>query len=223
MTKKLLNTSKIRLFIEQVIHQELEEAAITAAQATASELALFVQDNASEKFIVLYRPSVLETDTTLSADDKTSALKVVVGMIRLIKNKRCNLWIVQNSAADKGYGPFMYDVAFSLVGSIGMAPDRDTIKQAAKNLWSYNFTTRTNEFVITPIKDCLFQGDKKAGEEFLDYRYVLKTPVDVQTLIKNHQKCVGFIRNLHNPNFLEPEEVMKKFGNDFFGKKYGLP
>lgn len=68
-----------------------------------------------------------------------------------IKLQRCSLpdgvvWEVIDSAARKGYGPLLYDLAMEVVvdriGDMGIMCDRTTVSDEARRVWDYYFVRR---------------------------------------------------------------------------------
>ena len=50
--------------------------------------------------------------------------------------------IVTASSAKTGMGPLAYDVAIELTGGLGLMPDRFTVSDSAKAVWSYYYNNR---------------------------------------------------------------------------------
>ncbi len=50
--------------------------------------------------------------------------------------------IVATSTAKSGMGPLAYDVAIELTGGLGLMPDRFTVSDSAKAVWSYYYNNR---------------------------------------------------------------------------------
>lgn len=177
--------SNLRLFIEQVVEQELAEMAVNPSQADAQELALTMHTRGTGvKTFILYRPEVFRQTFNQPATGNM-AHQVIVGIISIAPNPVCKTWNVQYAAGQKGYGPMMYDIAFSYTGEQGMAPDRGLVSPDARRVWAYNFNDRKSDFKIIPLEDafCQFKDDDNSGKDsFLDYKYVLKNHVNTDSL-----------------------------------------
>lgn len=196
----------LKLFIEQVIQRELEEQAKTSFDAAARGLALKVSNTGSEKWAVLYNPSLY------SEDD------FIVGIINFEYDSECKAWSVLMAAAVPGFGPLMYDIAFSLVGPKGLISDRGSVKPAARKVWGHNLTTRKNDFIITPLPDSCRNADEPDPNSPLNFKYVLKTPIDIKGLQQTHEEFLSEFdtqegRNLANDT-IDVDSIA------FFRKRY---
>lgn len=144
-------------------------------------------------------------------------------MIRVEKNTGYNAWVVRNSAAIKGYGPLMYDIAFSFAGKEGLTPDRDSIRRSAKNIWFYIWQNRKSEFDITSLKDPYGRIDSRYEydkEDYLDKRYVMISPdtKKFSTLFQNNRKCLRMLNSFGAST--EPEELLTELARMFFQDQY---
>lgn len=178
---------ELTLFIEQIIEQEIDEVAVSPQRAESSGYALFTEQRGRFTNIVLFNPAVygVEYKASRMNDESLSSYKSILGIMFLEKDKGCKTWRVAGSAAVKGYGPLVYDVALTECGSDGLAPDKGMVSASARNVWLYNFTTRKNDFLITKFgPPCAFTGKRSSSntEEYLDCKYVLKTPLNLTSL-----------------------------------------
>lgn len=204
----------VKLFIEQVIQQELEEMAKTPQEAVSQSLALYL-DNESNDYInaILYDPAAMPEKKTNDPEG------IVIGVIELFYNDACNAWQIKIVAAEKGYGPLMYDIGFSLAGEKGMMSDRENVTNSAKKIWNYIAQKRKND--LTPIKvgaDCQSLASTSPNGA-LNYKYVLKHPVDVSQLQIAHRK---FLNAPAANGSQAKEQLIRHLGRRFFGQKYGL-
>jgi hypothetical protein len=143
----------------------------------------------------------------------------VVGYIR-IKKSECG-WVVHNSAAERGYGPLLYDIAMSYAGKTGLMPDRvEGVSRKARNIWKYYATQRQNDVRVYPLRkddECAVFSDEN-DSWFLDARYVSRNPnqADLNGLKANAAQAQSSVdRNLNI------EKVLIKLARHFFDLKYG--
>lgn len=128
----------------------LEEEAIT----DVSNVALYVEERKNNYFLILYNKNNWKDilKNYLLPSDKEKETKDILGYIRISKENLFPLslpcwspprgektWYMQNSAAQSGYGPLMYDLALSYVklkGYNGLVPDRNSVSKSAEKIWS---------------------------------------------------------------------------------------
>lgn len=86
----------------------------------------------------------------------------------------CNsAWEVIRSAADKGYGPTLYDLVMSISPN-GLTSDRSEVSAAAKKVWSHYANNRSGvdlrlldpdgNFTVTEEDDCTMKGSGNVWE-----------------------------------------------------------
>jgi hypothetical protein len=226
----------------------LREEAVSPKQA--SHLALYVQRDANDMRCILYDTEILKTlyqahtkfyntpdmETIRSTQLHESIPNPVFGMIRVEMSDEYDAWVVQNSAAEKGYGPLMYDIAFSFAGEKGMTPDRHSIRPAAKNVWKHLFLKRSGEFDITPLKysnkNDSFRYSKRSEveqhsygndeERYLDSKYVWKQSnrKDLGPMFQKNRQLLNMLKSTTEINKVDPEQFLVVLARIFFREKY---
>ena len=217
-----MKRNELILFIEQVVNQTISEIATGVDQAAQNGMALYVSDKGSSRSFILYNPGELQRALEDPAYEKRLHLnpgKLIVGVIDISHRTKCDgAWVVNTVAAEKGFGPLMYDIAFSSVGKAGLISDRDTVSNSARKIWKYIGAFRKSEFSFFPINpdnyDCIFPERR---ETYLNYRYVLNQPVDTGRLIQRSNEFLKTVESkLPNSN---PIEKLDKLANKFFNGK----
>lgn len=213
----------LRLFIEQVINQEIDEMAVAPEQATQANLALFVEKRGSDTDIILYKPDVFEEACRLKSKGMHAMMiyrqaQPVVGAIFIEFKSKCNAWESTATAAEKGYGPLMYDIALSYTGPTGVMSDRSSVSQAARKVWQYYFTKRRNDIEVEPLEEpvCQFKGSD--SEEFLNYKFKLKNPVNITQLEQNHAQVIKKLEARFQE--VNVQDFLSEMGSKFFSVKY---
>jgi len=234
---------EIERFIKEVLLKEqkrLKEVAVSAKQA--SHLALYVQRDSRDMRCILYDTEILialykaytkhysmnDMRNIQSTQQHDSIPNPVFGMIRIAINAEYNAWVVQNSAAEKGYGPLMYDIAFSFAGEKGMTPDRDSVRPAAKNVWKHILLKRPNEFEITPLKNTWndqgveHHSYNDENQKYLDSKYVWKQSnrKDFGPMFQKNRQTLSYLKTLDVKHKIDPEEFLKILSRIFFREKY---
>lgn len=217
-----MKRDELILFIEQVAKQTISELATNVDQATQNGMALYFSDKGNFRSFILYNPGELQRALEDPAYEKRLHLnpgKLIVGVIDISHRTKCDgAWVVNVVAAQKGFGPLMYDIAFSSVGKAGLISDRDTVSNSARKIWKYIGAFRKSEFSFFPINpdnyDCIFPERR---ETYLNYRYVLNQPVDTGRLIQRSNEFLKTVESeLPNSN---PIEKLEKLASEFFNGK----
>lgn len=233
MDKFLKEYIKILLKEEK---KELEEAAIGLESALSSNHSLFIEtieDNLIAFTLVdsgkiyekLPRITKLSLDSLIPSD--------FIGFVLLNPKtvESCRAYMVQLSAAEKGYGPLLYDIAMSWAkkhGNFGLVSDRSNVSNAAFNVWRYYNRIRKDV-----VKKDLFQNDNNScisksrsvktsvltpeEEEVLNKTYFTTSPINYERLVQNGHVLLQTLakRGL----YVTPEQISLK-GEKYFWQKF---
>ena len=217
--------STFQQLLEQMVSEELlDEAAKEVGSLDSEHLALAILPNGAYRRFILYNPYSLVRHLKLTTSSEANSKSVVVGYVLLKNMVSCDAWSVQLSAAEKGYGPAMYDIAMSNIAPEGMVSDRSVVSDAASRVWRYMFTTRAHDFIIRPVEDDKTCASPNQGDPALDHSYAIKNPVNVTSLVKRHLDTVQAIatrkanQNLKHVT-IRIEEELKVLAQQFFSQK----
>ena len=137
----------------------------------------------------------------------------IVAMMKVFtgRSKKYPQWgasTVETSAANPGWGPFMYDIVMSQEG--GLTPDRTSVSGAARGVWEKYKTSRP-DVEAKPLDDperprtktkqddtSQFHGDDAPFGELptnpLNYAYFLESGApDVSSLISQHRQAAPIL------------------------------
>lgn len=241
MAKELL-----REFVQSV----LAEAPITLASAAAAGLGLFTYDGENEGFfIVLYdvgraRERVialknsLDEDTDVYGELEKALLGVTLGYARLLRPRDpCNgASEIANSAAVKGYGPLIYDIAMKFADNHTITADRKNVSLHARRIWdqmkSRGSSVHTRVDVMyhddvddpktpPPEDDCRVHPGGKTNS--LNYAFRATNPVDTSRLEANSEKFIAWTIETLKGTGIEETSVMSILlgdGANLFNTKY---
>lgn len=149
-------------------------------------LALFENVNSSKASFTLWNPDEL-IKICKDIDDPRRPVVIkkindnvqnwVVGFIKLTPNNgdTWDAWEVKLSAAVKGYGPTMYDIAMSKLGRI--TSSKESVSKDAQNVWNYYLNKRgdVKHLKFDDMKDPKTPSKEDdsyiTGIEPLDYAY----------------------------------------------------
>jgi hypothetical protein len=218
-------------------------SAKTINEAEKNKYALFLQKRKDSAIFVLYDTQYLvelfhqvfqlvkQENLNLSVSDQ----KYITG--QLIQNKylrkmkrniviskmtvlqRAGVNEVGMSAAENDYGPLIYDIVMSELGSL--VSDRHTVSASAMKIWKYYFYNR-NDVIKTKIKneDLLINRGSSAitgieeNCDILDHIFSLKNALNTSNLKNNHTAMMRWIeRNV-------PSLDIESLGAEFFRELY---
>jgi hypothetical protein len=186
----------ISKLIENAMEKELEETAITSDEAIEKNLALLTFNTGIGPEIILY---------TLEGNIE------IFGYMSISKLENTNdSYVVDLSAAEKGFGPLLYEIAMSKFGLI--VPDRFSVSQKAKNLW-FKFYNRNDI-----IKEHLPKTVRMHNEDFLNYGYTTKNPVNSSRLEQKNKLNLSKAY-LYNKTEEGLTDKISELGLTFFTKK----
>jgi len=227
--------AELRKLIREVL---IVEAAKTAQNATGSGLAMMRStDKGGLTTYVLYSPSDVE-QMLLSGDIESDQIaKAIHGylVVRPHENECWNAGEVKYSAAQKGYGPLMYQSAMNDFAG-GLFPDRGSVSPKAREVWK-RFATRSDvekrKFddqraprTPEPDDDCRFVWGTTADDEdtmYLNQAY--DAPGDASgrsDLMANHQRFVAAMLAKKMTKSVV-ETMIDNLGSEYFSMRYGEP
>lgn len=152
--------------------------------------------------------------------------KEIIGFIKADKVDNKTFEIAK-SAADKGYGPLMYDLLMMSINPYSLKPS-NTIKEAPIMLYKY-YTNKRNDVVKYHINDYeLIYNHTYRNNDKEDYIKSDKETLDIintrYSLIPNEQ--FNNLIQLSNSS-IKDNKINRKFlfkqGLDYFWNKYELP
>lgn len=231
MNKLILN------LIQEELEKLLDEDAVDLSQIQSQHLALAILFGDNNIKFVLYSPEKLKQyfKTTYknivmkgaSRNFKTD-YDIVFGVINIQDRRNdCDTWFVDYSAAQKGYGPFMYDAAMSFIYPDYLSSDKRTVSQPARKVWQYMAKNRKNDFKIKQVPDeqgCGYADEDGEGkEDVLDYAFSINSRINYSTIVGNHKRAEREITSAFR-SYVEQDEVeeeLAKIANTFFSQRYG--
>lgn len=140
------------MLLREFITYALDEASKSVEDAKKLSLGLIAYEGTGKKAIVLFNAkdaalqiyNMLKSGTKTDEDFTDVLIDHVVGFILGKKPKPTEpSWgatIISTSAAKKGYGPMMYDIAMDKWGRI--APDRSNVSPGANKIWDFYASKR---------------------------------------------------------------------------------
>jgi hypothetical protein len=213
--------SDLDIIIESVVIQEIAKS---VGEAHGENLALHIMKHEGHalKFI-LYEPVALMgiMDGSAYMEGKDGPEDLIVGYIRIsnMDYDKCDrAWIVTNSAARKGYGPLMYDIAFSHISPDYLTADRQDVSKYASKVWNYYYGPRKSEFKIKPLG----QNDNCANPNYnendpVNFSYAMKAKKDFSSLVSRDKWLMS---KLGSSNAYKAKEILDDMSGAFFDLKY---
>lgn len=130
--------------------------------------------------------------------------QVIVGVIEIQKSDNCKPYsVVRASAAEKGFGPLMYEIALSS-GIAGLIPDNNGTSASARNVWRKFYEREDVEVIDIPEGDCeaykshVVKNTK--DRTFIPKAIKLKNPIDYSGLEARHQEIRTMLREPLEPS-----------------------
>jgi hypothetical protein len=225
----------LRQFIqEEIARLALMEAAQSVDSASQQGLALYIGPGKYEaKLYMLYDPTkVVEAINDKDPQNAINNLDIscVFGILNVSPDPGpYGALEVGRSAATKGYGPLLYDIAMTNEDAI--MSDRGSVSKGALAVWSYYKNKRSdvkakliddkdNPKTETEADDgVVWKWDSE--DDFINdprnYVYVATKKTDISSLTKNHQKVIG---KLNNAKGISPRKLFSELSEKFFLKKY---
>ena len=211
--------------IKKIVSEEivLGEKAKTIQELEKENLALLIVDDAGDMMFVLYDPTKMQS--AFDRYTKYGLIYSIKGMMAVRKNEKGNFYHVLRVAANRGYGPTIYDIVMSTIKPLPLASDRNSTSEDAQRVWEYMYHERQKDFNLIPLssKDEEFGfGEKSKNKEFLSdnpvfqYAYEIKVKRNVSKLIKANDSF--FNANLKAKDKLR--QTIKQGADMFFNDLY---
>lgn len=172
--------------------------------------------------LIGYRPSFVLYDVTkvqeLVRDEDLFWEEMEDAIVGFGEMKEANckkgLYVVERTAALKGYGPLLYDIMLSYAreeGKLGIIPDRKRVSSAARYVWSYYYTNRKD------VGHTLDENCRSWDDDVLDAYYFIKKPLNLSNLERNHEvaKDMAIENDIIEGNLGVFESHLEEVANDF--------
>lgn len=214
------------------IVRHLLEAAVASTQAASQGLALYRKGTGVSVVYVLYNPAKLAEQIPLWRDAGGDLSQVVYGYLD-VRPHKSDCWgagEIKFSAAQKGYGPLMYELAMSDFEG-GLMSDRNSTSDAARKVWkTYNqradvqkkpFDDPKNPKTPPKVDDCKFIPDFDGEEAYLNQAYVGSGDSGGKTqMMQLHKDSVATVADQLKIPSNEIEQAIYHMGDEYFGMRY---
>jgi len=219
--------------LRQLVRGVLVEAAATSQVASGAGLALMRRESGGQMAYVLYAPTSVEQMLDSGDIEADAISKAIYGYISIKphEGEAWNAGEVKLSAAQKGYGPLMYQYAMNDYAG-GLFPDRGSTSQAARGVWQKYaanpqvekkpFDDPSNPKTPDKIDDMIpARGTSYDGDEaYLNQAY--DAPGDAggrSGLMQAHQT---FLQNMTAKKFNKQtvETMIDSMGDEYFSARY---
>ena len=185
--------------LRQYIRSVLVEGAISSAQAAEQGLALCIemQDSDSADY-VLYDPDKLEELVELNKNPWNDEVytSCIIGMIGIITDhddgSGWNASIVTAAAAERGYGPLLYDIVMSQED--GLMADRSTVRPAAKKVWQY-YKDQRPDVIAKPLDNKFAPKTEPRIDDVKVYPDGVENPLNYAYFATRHPDITGLRKN----------------------------
>jgi len=224
----------MRNVLREVIRRILIEAAATTQTAGSAGLALMrANDGHGRNTYVLYVPSIIEQMLVSGDIGYEDIAKGIVGYISVQPHQGgCwNAGEVKLSAAQKGYGPLMYQIAMTDFAG-GLFPDRGSTSMAARAVWQKYvqrgdvekkpFDDIKNPKTPDKADDCPLASGTSLSDETAFLNQAYDAPGDASgrsNLMAAHNQ---FLTNMAAKGFQKNvvETMIENVGDEYFSARY---
>jgi len=146
-----------------------------------------------------------------------------IGLARVNKYSCGPVFDINGSAAQRGYGPLIYDLALSAAyytpDILGLIPDRDSVSDDATSIWNFYYDRRSDVETI-PIRG---SNCPLYGEDSLDSIYSIDTPTPYYSnLLARGDELIETLKKMTKFDDEEIEKIFFDITFDFFYKKYNV-
>lgn len=221
---------------ETLLEGDLEEAAMSVVDAEASNLALSIQDNGDFVSFQLYSPEAvfqeLSKIKTFPKHHLSLAPKIKNAIIGTMTIERNSIFFsgkvskVISVAAEKGYGPLMYEIASSLGG--WLTSDID-VKPRAEAVWKRFYDRKDVQKKFLKTKEPPNKGDwgldvrpYPPKQDPLMYAYSIPMKKNTSKLVGNHRKLQANLKKaIPKLTPQELQEILEHLGKQYFTKRIG--
>ncbi len=222
-----MNDGNLRRVVRHIL-----EAAVGGSQAAGQNLALYRGKDRDEVVYILYDPTALTTELLKWTEGSGNAANVIWGLIQM-KPHPGECWgaaEVKYSAARKGYGPLMYELAMSDFKS-GIMSDRNSTSIAARNVWQKYMQRadvqkkplddKNKPKTVPKVDDCRMIPDFDGEEAYLNHAYIGSGDASSKpTLMKNHADCITTLVDQTGKQQPQIEKIILEMGHEYFGARY---
>ena len=143
-----------------------------------------------------------------------------IGLAPVTEHNCGNVFDISGSAAQKGYGPLIYDLALSATfytDKVGIIPDRTSITDDATVIWDFYYDRRDDIYTI-PLRS---QDCPLYGEVSLDSIFAIDTPSPYYSaLISNGDDLVAKINEKTGFTDKKIGKLFYDLSDKFFAIKY---
>jgi hypothetical protein len=201
--------TNIKQYTQLLLEKLINEKAISIIDINNSNFILIKEQTPKEVKLVLYNINE----------------QSIFGYIFATKADKTTFQI-EKSAAEKGYGPLMYDCLMMSINPLSLKPSY-LIKQGAQTLWKYYLTRPEVKSEVIDSSDIIYSNEYKEDQDdittlnnkdvldVINRRYYMIPTQDYFNLIQISNTLIKELK-------LNKRELFKQ-GLDYFWDKYELP
>lgn len=228
------------MIIEQYI-KSLVEAAVNAAAAQDAGLALMITTDGDKIDLVLYDPRKFlqfaqENLPRTQRTARTNCSDCITGHIQMRPVPKSygnsySAYVINTTAALKGYGPLMYDIALGMGRPV--VPDRSSVSPSAQRIWTvYKLNRSDVKKLPLDNKDAprtpdpkddsvVYPGDDELTNP-LNFAYIRPgSNAQYSGMMERHRKVAEIVSaKVPGISLREIEELLRHGGGEFFFRRY---
>jgi hypothetical protein len=208
----------LRAFVREALVHALQEDAVVPRAAAARGLALMTPGGDATGDYVLYDQDVtVRTMLELPGEPIRAivpalvASHAIVGALYIVHDARCGARVVNTIAAEKGFGPLLYEAAMA---DGPLAPSRDSVSFSAERVWR-RYHDRP-DVTKTPLTGRCRQHVKV--RPWLNFAYSVERKPDLSALLRRHEATLGELS--YDFSAAEVSQALASAGSKYFDSRY---
>ena len=205
---------------EAMIEEDLDEVAKNLSNLSNEGLGLFFSENdrgSMRRFVLVdlkaLEEYILVKPQNNAAEINAARRRMVVGTIKYFQEDN-DSWSIGTSAAERGYGPIMYEVAMSSIHPNWLGPDAQ-VSESAQKVW-YKFYQRSDiEHHRAEDRTKNWTPERLTDPLFQEYR--MKSPINYKAAIINNHPIIS---KLEDAIKAKAEKFFDLISKTYFSLKY---
>lgn len=218
-----VSQNTLRVFLRETL-LSLSEEAVSPVAAAARGLALYIESSGIGDYVLYSADKAVKALQGMSGETNRAMKKAliashaIVGSLRVSTpnhTRRETVNTVAHSAAEKGYGPLLYDAALAYASPL--TADRESVSLSAERVWQYYYERRS-DVVHEPIAKTRGSRVHVKSRPWLNHAYSMpQASSSTNVLTTRHDDVVNTLSELSTADI---EEALVGAGGLYFDSKY---
>lgn len=219
-----VSQNTLRAFLRETL-LSLSEEAVSPVTAAARGLALYVDPTGVGDYVLYSADAAVKALQGMSGETNRTMKKALVAANAVVgcltvstpnHTRKETVNTVAHSAAEKGYGPLLYDAALAFAGPL--TADRESVSLSAERVWRHYYERRS-DVVHTPLVKARGTRMHVSSRPWLNYAYSMpQASSNTNVLTARHDGVLRvLVDELTNGDV---EAALMGAGSLYFDSKY---